>query len=454
MQPDRPSTVPPFVSGCSAASLARIVLAGLMLSCIFTSRIMAEDVERFPRPEFRETDYAYPTNQHPLARAEVFEYIDLAVLVLALGLGALFALRVRSRAALVTLSVLSVLYFGFWRLGCICPIGSTQNVAYAAGNPDAALPWTMIAWFVLPLAVALVAGRIFCSAVCPIGAVQELLLVRPVRVPDWLDRPLRVLPYIYLALAILFAATGAGFLICRYDPVVGIFRLSALYEVALLTGGLVVLALFVGRPYCRYACPYGALLNLASRLSKWHASITPDRCVNCRLCEDACPYGAIVVPDTKPLGERRPRERTILLAILIATPLLMILGGWTGTRLSGYVATAHPLIQTADAVRAEGTRSDEGRDRYDAFRQEGLAREALFTTERETRDHIEYASMLAGIFMGLATGCSLLILTIRRKRDGYEPDRGYCVSCGRCFASCPRDTAVREARAGQRETAE
>ena len=53
------------------------------------------------------------------------------------------------------------------------------------------------------------------------------------------------------------------------------------------------MGMFVGRAYCRYLCPYGALLALLSRLSWRGVTITPDKELDCGLCEEACPLGAI-----------------------------------------------------------------------------------------------------------------------------------------------------------------
>ena len=89
--------------------------------------------ERFPRPEF-ESGYVYPEHQVPADRAPVWEYIDLVVLVGALSAAAWLALKKRSRQGLLWLSVFSLAYFGFFREGCVCSVGSVQNVALALFN--------------------------------------------------------------------------------------------------------------------------------------------------------------------------------------------------------------------------------------------------------------------------------------------------------------------------------
>ena len=78
--------------------------------------------------------HVYPTNQLPLQRSEAWEYIDVAVLIVALSVTAWLALKKRSRRGLIWMSVFSLAYFGFFRQGCICSVGSVQNVSLALFN--------------------------------------------------------------------------------------------------------------------------------------------------------------------------------------------------------------------------------------------------------------------------------------------------------------------------------
>jgi len=202
----------------------------------------------------------------------------------------------RSRKWLVALSIGSLAYFGFYREGCICPIGSIQNVTVAMIDPKFSIPIVVTATFVLPLVVALFFGRAFCGGVCALGAIQELVVIRPIQVPRRLDRALGLLKYVYLGLAILYAVKPAltrDFLICRFDPFVGLFRRTGAPHMLLIGGVFLVAGTFVGRPYCRWLCPYGGLLAWCTRLARRGVTITPNKELDCGLCTEACPYGAI-----------------------------------------------------------------------------------------------------------------------------------------------------------------
>ncbi len=283
----------------AAGTRALLLALGLLVPIAAAAQDPADyrrPVDVAPSDEVIGEGYVTPVVQRPLPLPPWRQLLDLGLLAAALGAAAWVVLRRRSRRWALALTVVCLAYFGFVREGCVCPIGSIQNVALALVDPAYAVPYFVIGVFMLPLAAALFFGRVFCSGVCPLGAIQELALIRPVAVPRRLDRALGALKWIYLVLALAFVALPfleRDFVICRFDPFVGFFRFSGPLHMMLLGGAFLLLGLVVGRPYCRYLCPYGALLSLASRLAWRSVSITPDRELDCGLCAAACPYGAI-----------------------------------------------------------------------------------------------------------------------------------------------------------------
>jgi NosR/NirI family nitrous oxide reductase transcriptional regulator len=253
-------------------------------------------VDVAPTEETIGEGYVVPEVQRPRPLAAPRQVADVILLAGALGLAAWLALWRRQRGWIVALTTACVLYFGFYREGCICPIGSTQNVAVALVDHTYAAPYYVIAIFVLPLLAALLFGRVFCAGVCPLGAIQELVTLKPVQVPVKLDKALGWLKWVYLGAALYYAVLPAverDFVICRFDPFVGLFRFTGAAWLLGLGGVFLVAGVFIGRPYCRWLCPYGALLSAFSRYAWRPFSITPDRELDCGLCQDACPYGAI-----------------------------------------------------------------------------------------------------------------------------------------------------------------
>jgi NosR/NirI family transcriptional regulator, nitrous oxide reductase regulator len=393
--------------------------------------------DRFPRPDFK-TDYVSPELLLPGPSGPMLEVLDVAVLAAALALAGWFALRKRSRRGLLLLTLFSLGYFGFWRRGCVCAVGAVQNLALGWADASYAIPVTVIAFFVLPLLATLFFGRVFCASVCPLGAVQELALWRPVKTPVWLNHTLGLLPWVYLSVAVLFAATGAGFLICDWDPFVGFFRLGAPFHMAVAGALFLVASLFIGRPYCRFVCPYGAILGLLSRVSRRHATITPDTCVQCRLCEDACPYGAILSPLPAAAPEARATGVRRLALILAAVPLIAVAAVATGYVFGNLLSRAHPRVALAlDLYReAAGAAQPMSLER-EAFFTSGLPTEALYADARAIQGRFAAGGGLLGALLALTVGAQLIRLSIWRSRTDYEPDRARCFSCGRCFAYCP-----------------
>jgi ferredoxin len=318
-----------------------------------------------------------------------------------------------------------------------------QNVALALGDSGYAVPVGVLAFFVLPLAFALFAGRTFCAGVCPHGALQDLVLLKPVKVPSWLEQGLSILPFVYLGAGVLFAATGSAFIVCEYDPFIPVFRMSGRALMVLTGAGLLVLGLFVGRPYCRFLCPYGALLKLAGSVAAWRLRVTPEDCTQCRLCEASCPFGAIRQPESgKPEPEVLAQDRRRLACLLVLLPLLVGVGGWLGGRFSGPASQLHPSVSLAERFVREGdtppkagvpTSDDRALERARQNPKELVAEAAAI------RHKFCLDGWLFGAWVGLVIGAKLVSLSVRQQRTDYEPDRGACLSCGRCLEYCPHE---------------
>lgn len=399
----------------------------------------ARSENRFPQPQF-ESGYTMPGATAPVPRAASYEMLDVLVLAAALSLGTWLILRKRSRRGVFLLTLFSLLYFGFWRKGCVCSIGSLQNVAAWLSGSGAVLPLGVAVFFILPLIFALLFGRIFCAAVCPLGAIQEMMILFPLRIPRPVSRALGLIPVVYLGVAILLAATGTAFIICRYDPFVPVFRLSG-EPVMLLAGVVLLLAgIFVARPFCRFLCPYGVLLNWMSRLSKWHATITPDECVGCRLCERACPFDAIRLPMSSTPSESRETGVRRIKRLLLLVVLLGAVGVWVGARADGMFAPLNAKVQLDQVLQSHDPALEKlYATELDAFRGGTMTPESLAAEADAVRRKFRVGGAWLGGIFGVLFGASLLGASIRRSREDYEPDRGECLSCARCYQSCPRE---------------
>ncbi|NQZ70230.1 MAG: hypothetical protein HRT89_19435, partial [Lentisphaeria bacterium] len=79
--------------------------------------------------------YSLPISGKPETRGFSMDYMDMSVLFLALSITTYFTLKKRSRKGIFWTSLFSLGYFGFYRQGCVCPIGSIQNVAEALFSP-------------------------------------------------------------------------------------------------------------------------------------------------------------------------------------------------------------------------------------------------------------------------------------------------------------------------------
>ncbi|MBP5316106.1 MAG: 4Fe-4S ferredoxin, partial [Bacteroidales bacterium] len=100
---------------------------------------LARAVNRFPRPDF-ESGYQYPEYSYAVPNEMLWDIIDVSVLLILLGIVTWALYKKRTRGPILAVSVVSVGYFGFFRGGCVCSIGSIQNIALAFVDPSYSLP--------------------------------------------------------------------------------------------------------------------------------------------------------------------------------------------------------------------------------------------------------------------------------------------------------------------------
>ena len=409
----------------------------LVLLWLALAVLPALGAERFPPPEF-EPGYKMPPTTLPVPRANWQEYMDVAVLLGALSLATYLALVKRSRRHILFLSIFSLLYFGFYRKGCICSIGSIQDVTLALFNHSYTVPLTVLAFFILPLLFTLFFGRSFCGAVCPLGAIQDVVLVKPVKIPVWLENALGVIPFLYLGLAVLLAATASSFIICEFDPFVAFFRRGGRAEMLALGVGFLLVGMFIGRPYCRFLCPYGALLRCLSFFSKWRVALTTSDCLRCEICDVACPYGAIREPVPEVPAGSKPIPSWAVWVVMI--PILALVCGSITQRLATPLSKLNNTVALAEQVAAEDAgKTVEPTDASKAFRQLGKPSSELMAQAWAIRRKFVFGGWLFGLFSGTVLGIKLLTLSLPQARKDYEPDAANCVACGRCYTYCPRE---------------
>ncbi len=245
--------------------------------------------------------------------------------------------KIRVGVALVFLVLTTLLFVDFERIGA--PLA--QVVRYPQFAPSL-LNFTQTfalaaTGFVLVLALTLLFGRVYCSMICPLGALQDIVI----RIADKLRKPRKVkfkpqkphdaLRYGVLALTVGVFLSGSTLALSLLDPFSNFGRIAGdllrpLYIVAhngvgqlleslgwygpfplpwkapplatlafpaLFLIGLVWLSAWHGRLFCNTLCPVGALLGLVSRFAIFKIRIPKDACLVCAQCSIHCKAGCI-----------------------------------------------------------------------------------------------------------------------------------------------------------------
>lgn len=410
-----------------------------VLLSLMTASLTAMATARFPKPDF-ESGYEYPEILHPIPMEQVWNVLDIVLLFGLMSLVAWAVHRKESRKVIFGVSIFSVLYYGFFRSGCVCSVGSIQNVVLALADPSYSLPWYVLLIFLLPIAFTLLFGRVFCAGVCPLGALQEVVNIKNFRLTRAVSMALSVIPWIYLGFALMYAATRSQFLICQLDPFIPIFRFGG--DLGMIIFGILLLLLstVVARPFCQFLCPYGALLSIFGKLAVWKMDVTKKGCINCTLCHNSCPVDAIRPPyDNRQKEDRMSGVRRLLMYLLLL-PLLTVGGSWLLGSNSNALSRANKDVYLYELLQTqEGGEDGEMPLRLRAFYEMGSSEEQLQQKAEDVRRQFHTYSLLVGAMIGFVLGIKLINLSVKRTRKTYEIEHSACVACGKCFNYCPQN---------------
>ena len=175
----------------------------------------------------------------------------------------------------------------------------------ASGSINSVHPAALVI-FLAVIVVSLLLKRSFCSWLCPVATVTELfwkagfkVFGRNFRVWPWLDwliRPIKYLALLFFLFSILLLMSGESvrsFILSDYNKMADVKMLDFFLNLSgtplVVIATLLLLSFFFRNPFCRFLCPYGALLGLFSRLSPVKVERLQSACISCGGCNKACP---------------------------------------------------------------------------------------------------------------------------------------------------------------------
>lgn len=188
-------------------------------------------------------------------------------------------------------------------LHAVCPFGGVVSIYQFAtvGTFVQKIHESSFVLMVIGFILAVLFGPVFCGWVCPLGTIQEFMSKFGRKffrkrfnhfVPKRLDKVLRFSRYLVLAWVLYMTAVSGKLIFSDYDPYFALFNFWS-SEISLIGLGILIVTLalsfFVERPWCKYACPYGAVLGITNLFRVFSIRRNPTTCKADGACSIMCP---------------------------------------------------------------------------------------------------------------------------------------------------------------------
>lgn len=165
-------------------------------------------------------------------------------------------------------------------------------------------------------------GRVYCSSVCPVGTMQDLIIPLRKFIPgarrDYRFKPAGKLRYHILAIYLICLIAGIGIVPVLLEPwnimqticstvhpsirqpqwlALGFGTLTGLLAGVVSLLAITAAAVWTGRDFCNSICPIGTIMGLTDNRTLYSISINPDKCTGCLKCEESCKASCIKVTE-------------------------------------------------------------------------------------------------------------------------------------------------------------
>ncbi len=188
-------------------------------------------------------------------------------------------------------------------LHALCPFGGVVTIYQyvTSGTFVQKIHDSSFILMLIGFALAFLFGPVFCGWVCPLGTIQEWIGKRGRKifkrrynhfVPASVDRVMRYGRYLVLVWVLYVTAVSGTLIFADYDPYFALFQFwsgEVAWTALVILGMTLSLSLFVERPWCKYACPYGAVLGLTNLFRVFQIRRVAATCTLDGACHKLCP---------------------------------------------------------------------------------------------------------------------------------------------------------------------
>ena len=164
--------------------------------------------------------------------------------------------------------LISLAFLGFYVGGCNCSVGAFMKFFYALfTDQKGILVFSMLIF--VPIILTFFFGRIFCGYVCPIGALQEFVAIRDkiIKIDYKWEKILKNLRIVFFILIVVISLIKQEFIFSEISPFKTIFNVNGTIIQVISASLILLISLFIYRPFCRFLCPLSLALEVAGRFS-------------------------------------------------------------------------------------------------------------------------------------------------------------------------------------------